>query len=571
MKCLFCGKDLPLFKRLAGAEFCSDEHRQQYREEYSELALSRLAQQKSTANKPGLAAKPQPPTPAATPSRAPKPSAPPSMKPAESKADGKKTGPRSVMESRTGEPKIVTTPLASPKPALLTRASRPLIASTPGTLPSTAPEPVRGDPAKLPITPAGARPPRSVVPLQETIPLKVTETRISEAKAATPKTPQTVRAMPPEPVPQARPSAHTPLRLELPVGPAPQHPHSQPSPEGLLVPTADVRLPESLDAPAPFAVEAVPVHEEAIDQTAVDEAPIEFRPSPGAKQRPGGEPRSADTPKATAPAPIADLVPSQPPCAEWKGGVHATNLELVPALQPVFPRGETRVRPANLNGAAHLSSGEILNPSAPPLRASPVRVEIRDFARMAPILEFKPIVDAPHVPAAGQAVVLSFDATALLSDPRLWAEPAREFGLWPDLREQAAFLEALVSGLDLMQDSATPSHPVPATPRTGVNGKASSALHHVDLSHEPQLVTLARNVAPEGVPGGKAKPVQMFTSTLRESVQASIPNYDVLPLRATMMLGPVEGSTSATVAAGDGSMVVQQGQAEGPATDGLGD
>ena len=46
MRCLFCDKELPLFKRLAGSDFCSDTHRQQYQQEYSQLALNRLLQAK---------------------------------------------------------------------------------------------------------------------------------------------------------------------------------------------------------------------------------------------------------------------------------------------------------------------------------------------------------------------------------------------------------------------------------------------------------------------------------------------------------------------------------------------
>jgi hypothetical protein len=42
MRCLHCGKDIPLFKRLSGGEFCSDAHRREYQQEYSKLALSRL-------------------------------------------------------------------------------------------------------------------------------------------------------------------------------------------------------------------------------------------------------------------------------------------------------------------------------------------------------------------------------------------------------------------------------------------------------------------------------------------------------------------------------------------------
>src|SRR5579863_918962 len=49
MRCLYCGKELALFKRLRGGEFCSDAHRQHYQEEYTQLALNRLLQ----ANSPG--------------------------------------------------------------------------------------------------------------------------------------------------------------------------------------------------------------------------------------------------------------------------------------------------------------------------------------------------------------------------------------------------------------------------------------------------------------------------------------------------------------------------------------
>jgi hypothetical protein len=46
MRCLHCGKELALFKRLTKGEFCSDEHRQAYQREYSQMALSRLLQAK---------------------------------------------------------------------------------------------------------------------------------------------------------------------------------------------------------------------------------------------------------------------------------------------------------------------------------------------------------------------------------------------------------------------------------------------------------------------------------------------------------------------------------------------
>src|SRR5579862_256723 len=44
MRCLQCGKDVPLLKRLTGSEFCSETHRREYQQEYSQLALGRLLQ-----------------------------------------------------------------------------------------------------------------------------------------------------------------------------------------------------------------------------------------------------------------------------------------------------------------------------------------------------------------------------------------------------------------------------------------------------------------------------------------------------------------------------------------------
>src|SRR5579883_573819 len=64
MRCLYCGKELALLKRwTSGGEFCSDAHRQQYQEEYTQLALNRLLQAKPLDPKPKAGAK-VPETPA---------------------------------------------------------------------------------------------------------------------------------------------------------------------------------------------------------------------------------------------------------------------------------------------------------------------------------------------------------------------------------------------------------------------------------------------------------------------------------------------------------------------------
>ena len=57
MRCLYCGKELALLKRLTGGgEFCSEAHKKSYQEEYNRIALTRLlqAQAKSAKNAPSI-------------------------------------------------------------------------------------------------------------------------------------------------------------------------------------------------------------------------------------------------------------------------------------------------------------------------------------------------------------------------------------------------------------------------------------------------------------------------------------------------------------------------------------
>lgn len=78
MRCLYCGRELALLKRwTGGGEFCSDAHRQQYQDEYNQLALNRLLQAKPPIPTAEETA-PPPPTPAIAalqpaPSRGPAP------------------------------------------------------------------------------------------------------------------------------------------------------------------------------------------------------------------------------------------------------------------------------------------------------------------------------------------------------------------------------------------------------------------------------------------------------------------------------------------------------------------
>src|SRR3984893_13653448 len=61
MRCLYCGKEPALLKRLTkGGEFCSDAHKHSYQEEYNRLGLSRLLQARSRADESKVAPKSAP-------------------------------------------------------------------------------------------------------------------------------------------------------------------------------------------------------------------------------------------------------------------------------------------------------------------------------------------------------------------------------------------------------------------------------------------------------------------------------------------------------------------------------
>jgi hypothetical protein len=70
MRCLYCGKELALLKRLrGGGDFCSDAHKHSYQEEYNRLALSRLLQAQKKGqqtNSPSAQNGPPPPNASVT-------------------------------------------------------------------------------------------------------------------------------------------------------------------------------------------------------------------------------------------------------------------------------------------------------------------------------------------------------------------------------------------------------------------------------------------------------------------------------------------------------------------------
>lgn len=68
MRCLHCGKRLSLLRKFSDAEFCSDEHRLEFQQQQSDLALARLIEAQNQIKRP----KPPAPPPSTKPARKPK-------------------------------------------------------------------------------------------------------------------------------------------------------------------------------------------------------------------------------------------------------------------------------------------------------------------------------------------------------------------------------------------------------------------------------------------------------------------------------------------------------------------
>jgi hypothetical protein len=120
MRCLYCGKELALLKRwTGGGEFCSDAHRQQYQDEYNQLALNRLLQAKppSEEKSPGTPAPAanQPEEKRAEETKKPEPPARPRVEPtAPVAAPPPPASPQPVSVSK---PAVVSTPVVEHRPA----------------------------------------------------------------------------------------------------------------------------------------------------------------------------------------------------------------------------------------------------------------------------------------------------------------------------------------------------------------------------------------------------------------------------------------------------------------------
>jgi hypothetical protein len=434
MRCLFCGKDLPLFKRLTGGEFCSDAHRQQYQQEYSQLALKRLLQ----AQLPEDPKKQDDKTASAIPSLS------------------------SATLGTTRVPAATPAPGARPAPA--------------GKLAPNAPPALTSKFA------------------QATRPL-------AEAKTSAP------------------PAA---ARGAFAAKPAPPLP---PKPSAVLPPAASVARNGTPKAP--------------------DAAVAAAQPPPAAKAAPLAKVAPPRKPEAIAPAAVAGPVEYRPAAAKAKAASPAMpETEIVTSVHPEIPRNGNAPLGVRLESADRVSYDAIAHPPEMPWRARHDRLEVRDFARANPVLDLGVKLEEPRMETATEPAELSFLAAHSRTEASPWVQAQREFGVGQVQIGELATLDLPTTGFEISvaADPIVAAEPSPGEKTSLPESIAPAPAAPPDsptppASRDPEPVTQPMPIVVQGIPAGKAKPVQIFTSTLRADAAAQIPRYDTLPLRPKMVLG----------------------------------
>src|SRR5579885_3398890 len=415
MRCLYCGKELALLKRwTSGGEFCSDAHRQQYQEEYTQLALNRLLQAKPLDPKPKAGAK-VPETPA---------------------------------ESKPGPP-----------------AS------------STAPEPAR----------QVSRPP--------------------------------ARAIEPEPKPAPRPAEEEPA----------------PAQAGFFL-----ELPIPVAAATAELVAADVAFERRFEPKLPQSAPCwDTVPGPG-------EPAAAGRISVFRSIAVADS-PAR---------VREGKLELREFFRPA-PVAEFDLRPAGVRGIAERCEDPmdiIIFPQPPPaeqdlwresernfsfqpelgalarLRFRTTGIEDDDSGGLMPLVEDEPRSEqAP--PAEPVLVPEPFPAAAEAANTRRRLEAA------PPQPAQAP----RAVPVRVVAEPAVPVNSAGSKPAPAYHPAASAAPTPAPAAKAPEAVPAAPSrplpVTLHGLPAGRGKPVQVFTSPVAGELGLQVPRSTALPLRSVMTLG----------------------------------
>ena len=513
MRCLYCGKELALFKRLRGGEFCSDAHRQQYQEEYTQLALNRLLQaakekekEKEKDTKAQEARPPEPESPALkrreklareTPAPAALAPAPAPTRPAPASRTAAIPMPAATLEkpgkSDSKPQTAVLEPATAPRPQAQNRA------------------PAR--PATVPAASAAAAPPAAPAPVKEErapaemIGFLVELPDAAEMGAASPAAP-TEAAWTVTPV----------LPRFVNSEPVTQEGHLSPAEpiELFLFTVADfqaapkergLELREFVRGVPPVEITVKPAVETGFEPVR-EECDVQFDAA-----APSGSPTLWITSDAAFPSlagnpeiHLGDLARLDFALTEWGTGIDTSSVSLdepsapsreAPAFEGPALAGTARMDPFRSGPAAHPASvPQTFRPE--PVHFEPVHIDPTFMEKIAGSPELRPSAEA--------------------SSPTV-KEPLAE--------------EAAVAPEVLVPAEPEPTTSAPAEP--------------------PRPVTRPVPVTLHGLSPARGKPVQVFTSAVLRTGELQTPRATGLPLRPVMVLGaatrPAPAATSAPAVA----------------------
>lgn len=505
---MYCGKELALFKRLRGGEFCSDGHRQRYQEEYTQLALNRLAQTNAAKQNESDSAGAKPKDPRAEPE-----------------------SPALKRRERIGREEI---------PALPSPAS-PIIPARLETPAQTQAAQQRT--AVLEHDPPVAAAEEIAVPASISVPDSV------------PEPDATLETVPDSEMEEPPPAGMSNFLVEFPVPvlvdavPADQSTHLTPAPTLTLPrlqefpPDADAtrldpaaRITLSLftvtDFPTPPKERGLELREfvRGVPQVEIHVKPAVdsgFEPVKEAVEvplvgayLPVGSPGLWQAPEPEFPALsgateilLGELARLDFALTDWGESARAEDAERA-SQPPVI--GTARLEPMRVEPVEHEPAPRASSRPEPlhfePVHIDPVFMEkIAGHVRFEAALAQRPVVPEP-VPEP--VVVVGAAPPALPVDavppaPKPAAEPAAELVAEPVAKP--------VDSTAIAAEPPAPVDPKPAAPAATVT--------------KPMVVTL------HGLAPLRGKPVQVFTSSVARAGDLQIPRETGLPLRPIMVLG----------------------------------
>jgi len=509
MRCLYCGKELALFKRLRGGEFCSDAHRLRYQEEYTQLALNRLLQANSSKDsKDAKDSKDSPEKDTNAPAaktagvngKEPRPD-----KRAD-KPDGNKDGNKHVepIESpaikRRERQRIEEAPAPSPEtlaPAARTAtptlvAEAPVEIEPPAVVEEPAPEP---QPVSIAAAPEPPAPPFAGMLLEIPVPIFAQVAEISKPEVEYSASTQAV-------LPQAQQTPAGMERTLILVGPV----------DSLLPGEVDWLAPRQRTLEVRDFVRSAPVVEIPLKPAGESDLPRFEEPL-----EISFEPHSVDT---VAVLSLESVREFPPPAIEFR---EFARVDFDPTSWGEAPQ----------ESAAPADNAPQAAPPAPSVpsaiestRLEPMRVDPVHFETARPqAFHFEPVkIDRVFIDRIAVKSNLADDIAQLA---------ATDASSTPNVPSPAAG-----------PSSATPNASAPAASPAAPDA-APSVSAGTPEQQIPDAITRPEPVTLHGIAPSKGKPMQVFASALARDVEIQSPRQNTLPLRPVMVLGPAAPAAEA--------------------------